>query len=171
VRILGVDPGSRVTGWGVVETDGWDLSFVAHGVVRCGEKAELADRLRRLADGLEGVIAEHAPESMAVEQVFAARNARSALVLGHARGIALLCGSRAGLSLHEYSPMQVKSSVTGYGRAEKAQVQRAVATQLALRELPKPLDASDALAIALCHAAACRRAGRLASTDAAEASR
>ena len=102
---------------------------------------------------------------MAVEQVFTAKNARSALVLGHARGVVLLAASRAGLSFHEYTPMQVKSSVTGYGRAEKEQVQQAVATQLCLREPPKPLDASDALAVALCHAAASRMSERLAAGE------
>jgi crossover junction endodeoxyribonuclease RuvC len=166
VKILGVDPGSRVTGWGLVSTDGWDLTFVAHGVVKTGARLALPDRLRLIADGLEAVIGEHGPEAMAVEQVFAAKNARSALVLGHARGVALLSASRAGLSFHEYSPMQVKSSVTGYGRSEKEQVQRAVATQLCLRELPAPFDASDALAVALCHAAASRMSQRLAAGDA-----
>ena len=164
MKILGVDPGSRVTGWGLVETDGWDLRFVAHGAIRTGEKSELPERLRRIAEALECLVAEHGPEAMAVEQVFTSNNARSALVLGHARGVVLLCGARAGVSLHEYTPMQVKSSVTGYGRAEKGQVQRAVATQLGLRELPKPLDASDALAVALCHAAASRLSRRIAAT-------
>jgi len=165
VRILGIDPGSRVTGWGLVETDGWELAFVAHGVVKTATKLSLPDRLRLIADGLDEVIAEHRPEAMAVEQVFASKNARSALILGHARGVALLSASRAGLSFHEYSPMQVKSSVTGYGRSEKEQVKRAVATQLCLRELPAPLDASDALAVALCHAAASRMSQRLAAGE------
>lgn len=165
MKILGIDPGSRVTGWGLVQTDGWELSFVAHGVVKTGAKLALPDRLRQIADGLDEVVATHRPDSMAVEQVFAAKNARSALILGHARGVALLSASRAGLTFHEYTPMQVKSSVTGYGRAEKEQVQRAVATQLCLRELPTPLDASDALAVALCHAAASRMSQRLAAGE------
>ena len=165
MKILGVDPGSRATGWGLVETDGWDLTYLAHGVVKTGAKLSLPDRLRLIADGLDAVISENRPEDMAVEQVFSSKNARSALILGHARGVALLSASRAGLSFHEYSPMQVKSSVTGYGRAEKEQVQRAVATQLCLRELPTPLDASDALAVALCHAAASRMSQRLAAGE------
>lgn len=164
MRILGVDPGSRVTGWGLVDTDGWELRHVAHGAFKLGGK-ELPERLRRLAEGLDEVLAQHGPESMAVEQVFSAKNARSALVLGHARGVVLLSAAQAGLSLHEYTPMQVKSSVTGYGKAEKGQVQLAVATQLCLREPPEPHDASDALAVALCHAAASRMSQRLAAGE------
>ena len=164
MKILGVDPGSRVTGWGLVETDGWDLRHLAHGAFKLGS-GELPTRLRVLAESLDEVLAEHRPEEMAVEQLFTAKNARSALVLGHARGVVLLAAARGGLSLHEYTPMQVKSSVTGYGKAEKQQVQAAVATQLCLREPPQPFDASDALAVALCHAAASRLSQRMAAGE------
>jgi crossover junction endodeoxyribonuclease RuvC len=161
MRILGIDPGSRVTGWGVVHADGWELRAIGAGAIRCGE-GPLSGRLVRLAGGLDEILAEHDPAAAVVEQVFAARNARSALVLGHARGVALLAVARAGLPLHEYSAMQVKNAVTGYGRAGKEQVRQAVTTQLLLREPPSSTDASDALAIAICHAAAVRLDRRLA---------
>lgn len=156
MRVLGVDPGSRVTGWGLVAADGWETTRIAHGAVRCRQDAPLPQRLLQVGEALDAVIAEHSPDVVAVEQVFAARNARSALVLGHARGVVLLCAARAGLPLHEYSPSQVKNAVTGNGRAEKEQVRLALTTQLCLPEPPRPLDASDALAIALCHAASVR---------------
>jgi crossover junction endodeoxyribonuclease RuvC len=162
MRVLGIDPGSRRTGWGVVDADGWEIAFVAAGAIRLdAEGSELATRLARLAEGLRGVLAAHAPECVAVEQVFSAKNSRSALVLGHARGVALLVAAEAGMPLHEYTPMQVKSAVAGWGRADKRQVQQAVATQLSLRCLPQPLDASDALAVATCHAGAARLEARL----------
>lgn len=161
MRILGIDPGSRVTGWGLLDASGWEIRFVAHGVLRAGEEAALGPRLARLAQGLRHVIEEHGAEVVALEQVFAAKNARSALVLGHARGALLLTASEAGLPVHEYTATEVKSAVTGTGRAEKEQVRAALALQLGLKELPRPLDASDALAIAICHAAASRLATRL----------
>jgi len=166
MRILGIDPGSRVTGWGVLESDGWELAHVAHGAVRCPHGLTLADRLRLIADGLARVIAEHRPGVAAVEAIFTSRSARAALVLGHARGAALLTVARADLDLHEYAAQQVKASVTGYGRAEKRQVQQAVATQLALREPPSPVDAADALATAICHAATVRLRARAALLEA-----
>jgi crossover junction endodeoxyribonuclease RuvC len=161
VKILGIDPGSRITGWGIVTATGWELKEVAHGAVRCGTGLALPERLQLIADGLDEVIRVHAPETVVVEQVFTAKNARSALVLGHARGVALLSAARAGLSFFEYTPMQVKSAVTGYGRADKKQVQAAVATQLVLKKIPTPQDAADALAVAICHAGTVRLNQRL----------
>jgi len=163
MRVLGIDPGSRTTGWGVVDADGWEIAYVAAGAIRTiGDRDALPARLAALAEGLRGVLAAHAPDCVAIEQVFSSKNARSALVLGHARGVALLVAAEAGLPLHEYTPMQVKGAVAGWGRADKRQVQQAVATQLALRQAPEPLDASDALAIATCHAGAARLEARLA---------
>jgi crossover junction endodeoxyribonuclease RuvC len=161
VRILGIDPGSRTTGWGVLDSAGWDVRFVAHGVVKLRESDPLHERLRSLAEGLRAVLAEQRPDVVAVEAIFHAKSARSALILGHARGIALLAAAEALLPLHEYPPASVKSAVAGNGRAEKEQVQRALAMQLGMRELPMPLDASDALAVALCHAAEARFRDRL----------
>ena len=165
MRILGIDPGSRVTGWGVLDADGWDVKFVAFGAIRTTDGNALSERLQAIAAGLRGVIAEQKPDVAAVEEIFTARHPRGALVLGHARGVALLAAAEAGLRLHEYTPMQVKSAVTGTGRAEKTQVQAALATQLGMRELPHPLDASDALAIALCHAAEARLLARMPAGD------
>lgn len=167
MRILGIDPGSRITGWGVVEADGWDLRYIDCGAVRTASSgAALAPRLHALARGLREVLERHRPEVVAIENVFTAKNARAALVLGHARGACLLVAAEAGLALHEYQPMQVKASVCGYGRADKHQVRQALVTQLALREPPTPLDASDALAIACCHAGAARLEARLARVPA-----
>ena len=165
MRILGIDPGSRVTGWGVLDADGWDVRFVAFGAIRTADGNTLSGRLQAIAAGLRGVIAEPRPDVAAVEEIFTARHPRGALVLGHARGVALLAAAEAGLMLHEYTPMQVKNAVTGTGRAEKAQVQAALATQLGMRELPQPLDASDALAVALCHAAEARALARMPAGD------
>jgi crossover junction endodeoxyribonuclease RuvC len=165
MRILGIDPGSRVTGWGVLDCSGWEIRFVALGVVRTGDGDELGARLCRLAAGLREVIRSQAPDVAVVEQVFSARNARSALVLGHARGVVLLAAGEASLVIHEYAPTQVKTAVTGSGRAEKEQVQAALAAQLGLRTLPSPLDASDALAVALCHAATARFTSKLSRRD------
>jgi crossover junction endodeoxyribonuclease RuvC len=164
VRILGIDPGSRVTGWGILDATGWEMRVVAHGAIRTGD-GELPARLCRLASELSALIALHAPASAAVEAVFAAEHARAALVLGHARGVALLVIAQAGVPLSEYPPARVKSAVTGSGRAEKEQVQRALATQLGMRELPRPLDASDALAVALCHASLAKMERTLESMD------
>lgn len=162
MRILGIDPGSRVTGWAILDVDGWTRVLVGHGVVRPASGLDLAGRLAHLAAGLREVLLAHGPDACAVEQVFSAKNARSALVLGHARGIALLVAAESGVPVHEYTALQVKQAVTGYGRAEKGQVQRALAVQLGLPSLPRPVDASDALAVALCHSGAAR-VSRLAS--------
>jgi crossover junction endodeoxyribonuclease RuvC len=164
VRILGIDPGSRVTGWAAVDADGWDVALHALGALRLREDDALHLRLAQLAAALRAVLDDVRPEVVAIERVFAAKNAHSALVLGHARGVVLLCAAEAGLLVAEHAPAAVKSSVCGYGRAEKQQVQLALATQLGLRELPRPLDASDALAVAVAHAASARLERRLDAT-------
>ena len=152
--VLGVDPGTIRTGWGVVSARGARVVGVACGVIHADERSELAERLRVIHDGLAAVIAEHAPAHMAVEDVFV-KHARSALVLGHARGVILLTGSAAGLTITAYPPAVVKRSVAGRGAADKAQLGRIVAAMLMLREQPPP-DATDALAIAITHANALR---------------
>lgn len=149
MRILGIDPGSRITGYGVVEHHSGRLRHIAHGTIVTGE-GDLAQRLRRIHDGLAAVIADTAPAAVAVEDIYVASNARSALKLGQARGVALLAGVLAGLPVFEYTAMQVKSAVVGYGRADKAQVQQMVKTLLAL-PAAAVTDASDALAVAICH--------------------
>lgn len=151
MRILGIDPGTRVTGYGIIEKAGNRLIHVDNGGIFTRADMELADRLKLIYDGLCQVIKEYAPAAVAVEQIFLAKNALSALKLGHARGTALLSGVNHGLPVFEYSALQVKSAVVGYGKAEKIQVQQMVKTLLKLPELAQE-DASDALAVAICHA-------------------
>jgi crossover junction endodeoxyribonuclease RuvC len=150
VRILGIDPGSTRTGYGVVERTGSVLSRVEAGVIR-PRAVSLAERLSAIHNELCRLIRRHQPDGVALEAVFTARNARSALVLGQARGAALAACGDAGLPTAEYAPSQVKSAVTGYGRADKAQVQQMVQRLLGLSERPQS-DAADAMAVAICHA-------------------
>jgi crossover junction endodeoxyribonuclease RuvC len=149
--ILGVDPGSRATGWGVVQSRASALIGVASGVISVDEERPLAERLDAIHQALAQVIADHRPVEAAVEAVFFARSARSALVLGQARGVALLACAQAGLAVAEYPPARVKAHVSGYGQAEKAQVALSVRMLLGMTATPKA-DAADALAIALTHA-------------------
>jgi len=151
MRILGIDPGSRATGYGLVLCEGNRLHHIDNGVIRPPEKADLATRLLYIQQGLAAVIDRYTPECAAVEQVFVAHNVQSALKLGQARGVALLSAAQAGLEVAEYTPMQVKSAVVGYGRAAKGQVQQMVKALLNLPEIAQE-DASDALAVAICHA-------------------
>jgi crossover junction endodeoxyribonuclease RuvC len=150
LRILGVDPGSRITGYGVIEVQGPRSRWLAHGHIRCGDGA-MAGRLLQIFTELGALIREYVPQEAAVESVFVNRNVSSAIVLGQARGAAICALAGAGLSVAEYAPAQVKSSIVGQGRAEKAQVQHMVKALLKLDEAP-PADAADALAVALCHA-------------------
>lgn len=150
VRILGIDPGSRSTGWGVIEARGQTLTHVAHGCIRAGE-GPLSPRLKRIHEALSGVIADHRPGEYAVEEVFMKVNVGSALVLGQARGVAVLAGAQANLPFAEYAPAQIKRALVGSGRAEKAQIQHMV--RILLKLVGKlNADAADALAIAICHA-------------------
>ena len=150
LRILGIDPGSRITGFGVIEVQGSRSRCVAHGVIKLAEKP-LEQRLLRLLTGLRELIGEHRPEEVAMEQVFVRRNVASALVLGQARGAALCAVGEAGLPLYEYAPASIKLAIAGNGRAEKPQIQRMVKMLLNLPAVPAE-DAADALACALCHA-------------------
>lgn len=152
MRILGVDCGTEKTGYGVIDSDGRSHRLVCCGVIATRPREALGLRLAALAEGLEEVIAAQAPEMAAVEEVFYAANVKTALKLAHARGAVLLVLARAGLACAEYSPLEVKTSVVGYGRAEKAQVQKMVASLLGLREPVSSEDAADALAVAICHA-------------------
>jgi crossover junction endodeoxyribonuclease RuvC len=151
VRIIGIDPGLRNTGWGVVESAGNKLVFIAAGTIRSDAKAELARRLCQLHDGLSAVLSAHQPQEAAVENTFVNRDAGATLKLGQARGIALLVPAMAGLTVAEYAPNLVKKSVTGAGHGEKGQVQMMVKTLLP-RAVFDSEHAADALAIAICHA-------------------
>jgi crossover junction endodeoxyribonuclease RuvC len=150
MRILGVDPGSRRTGYGVVDIDGNRITHVAHGVIAVGD-GEFVARLGMLFTDLSSLIAEHKPDCAAMEDVFMARNAASALKLGQARGALIAACTHTGLGVTAYSPTAVKQAVVGFGRAEKGQVQHMI--QMLLKP-PAPLqeDAADALAVAICHA-------------------
>lgn len=153
--ILGVDPGSRVTGYGVIGVEGNHLCCLEYGAVSGlikGTSNLFPDRLRRIYTTLQGVLERHAPAVVAVEDVFYAVNAKSALKLGQARGVVLLAAGQFKIPLVEYSALEVKKAVVGYGRASKVQIQMMVRTLLNLREEPQPHDAADALAIAVCHA-------------------
>jgi crossover junction endodeoxyribonuclease RuvC len=152
MRVLGVDCGSRITGFGVIDTDGADCVFVRCGVIRPKVSDPLAVRLKLIHSGLVQVIGELQPDAAAFESLFYATNVQSALKLGHVRGVSMFAAAEANVPVFEYSPLEVKSAVTGYGRAEKPQVQHMVRTLLKLPVPPEPYDASDALAVALCHA-------------------
>jgi crossover junction endodeoxyribonuclease RuvC len=149
--ILGVDPGSLRTGYGAIRSDGRAHRLMESGVLAPSSRLPLAERLQHIADGLRQVLARLHPEALAVEDLFHAVNARSALVLGHVRGVVLLAGAEAGIPIYAYPPATVKAQVTGYGRAEKAQVALMVAHILG-GPAAEASDATDALAVALCHA-------------------
>jgi crossover junction endodeoxyribonuclease RuvC len=151
MRILGIDCGSERTGYGVIETDGRSHRMIAAGVIRTDPKMPFNTRLLDIARGLRGILGEFNPEAAAVEEVFHSHNSKTALKLAHVRGVALLALAEAGVRLGEYSPLEVKNSVVGYGRAEKQQVQLMVKNLLGLAE-PLAEDASDAVAVAICHA-------------------
>ncbi len=151
MRLLGLDPGLRVTGWGVIDATDNRLRHVADGVVRSDGARAMAERLLQLHDGLAEVISAFAPEVAAVEETFVAKNARSALKLGQARGIALLVPAAAGLPVHEYAANVIKQCVVGYGHADKTQV-GAMVTLLLPGAVAQSADAADALAVAICHA-------------------
>jgi crossover junction endodeoxyribonuclease RuvC len=161
MRVIGIDPGLRRTGWGVVDADGVRIAHVANGVC-VSEGADLAARLCSLHSALTAVLSAYAPDAAAVEQTFVNKDASGTLKLGQARGIALLVPAQAGLAVAEYAPNAVKKVVVGVGHADKAQVAHMVRLQLPGAALAGP-DAADALAVALCHAHLMRSAGRLAA--------
>jgi crossover junction endodeoxyribonuclease RuvC len=152
VRVLGIDCGSERTGYGVIESDGLDHRLLIAGVIRTSAKTPFERRLAEISSGLRALIEEHGPESAAVEEVFHAVNVKTALKLAHVRGVALLAIADAGVAFAEYSPLEIKMSVVGYGRAEKCQVQLMVQSLLRLPQIIESEDASDACAIAICHA-------------------
>ena len=151
LRILGIDPGSRATGYGVIEVSRDGLSFVACGVIKTTTSFPFAVRLNEIFDGINEVVQLHGPTVAAVEDVFMSSNPRTALKLGQARGAAIVAAMQNGLSVSDYSPRLVKQAVAGYGQAEKSQVQQMVRVLLGLKGKPSS-DAADALAVAICHA-------------------
>src|SRR3990167_1395304 len=159
VRILGIDPGSRATGYGVIDRQGHALTFVTCGVIRTSEKKPFPERLEEIYDGIREVMAAYQPPLVGVEDIFTAINPRSALKLGHARGVLILAARQHGLLLEEYSPTVVKQAVAGYGQATKEQVQQMVRVLLKLVASPSH-DAADALAVAICRASYCNNVPR-----------
>ncbi|MEQ1909313.1 MAG: crossover junction endodeoxyribonuclease RuvC [Vicinamibacterales bacterium] len=151
MRIFGIDPGSDRTGYGCVETDGSRHRIIASGAIKTAASASFPEKLLQIHTGLAALLGECRPDSVAIENLFYSNNARSALKLGHARGVAMLAAVELGLPVAEYTPAEVKRAVVGYGRAEKHQVQHMVKLILGLDEAPTPHDASDALAVAICH--------------------
>jgi crossover junction endodeoxyribonuclease RuvC len=150
--ILGIDPGTATMGWGVIRQEGNRLTYLQHGAVTTPSQWEMPRRLGRLFDGVTELVKGYRPETVAVEELFFNTNVTTAITVGQARGVVLLAAYRAGIEVAEYTPLQVKQAITSYGRAEKRQVQEMVKSLLRLREIPKPDDAADGLAIAVCHA-------------------
>ena len=151
MRVFGIDPGSDRTGYGCIDSDGRSHHLVLCGAVRAGAGATFPERLSIIYRELSTLLAEHRPECVAIENIFYATNARSALKLGHARGVAMLAAIEAGVLVVEYTPAEIKRAVVGYGRAEKPQVGQMVKLLLGLDRVPTPHDAADALAVAICH--------------------
>jgi crossover junction endodeoxyribonuclease RuvC len=151
VKIFGIDPGSERTGFGCIEASGSRHRLIASGALTVPARATFPEKLTVIHTGLASLLARHRPECVAVENIFHARNVRSALKLGHARGVALLAAAEAGIPVVEYAPAEIKRAIVGYGRAEKGQIQQMVKLLLGLDAIPSPHDAADALAVAICH--------------------
>jgi len=151
MRILGIDPGTGILGFGVIDVEKGKAQLVDAGVIRTPVKEDDAVRLQTIYEELTDIIAQNKPTEMAVEKLFFSRNVTTAMTVSQARGVVLLCGMQAGLKIHEYTAMQIKQAVTGYGKADKKQMQEMVKTILGLKSIPKPDDAADALATAITH--------------------
>jgi crossover junction endodeoxyribonuclease RuvC len=151
VKVFGIDPGSERTGYGCVESDGSRHRLIISGAISSSARTSFPEKLLKIHTALAVLLAECRPDCVAIENLFHATNARSALKLGHARGVAMLAAVEAGLPVAEYTPAEIKRAVVGYGRAEKHQVQQMVKLLLGLAVLPSPHDAADALAVAICH--------------------
>jgi crossover junction endodeoxyribonuclease RuvC len=152
MRILGIDPGTGILGFGVIDVVKGNAQLVDAGVIRTPVKQDDAVRLQTIYEELSDIIASSKPNAMSVEKLFFARNVTTAITVAQARGVVLLCGKQAGMEIFEYTPLQIKMALTGYGRAEKKQIQEMVRVILRLQEVPKPDDCADALAAALTHA-------------------
>lgn len=151
MRIIGIDPGTGILGFGVVEAHDGKLTMVDAGVVKTPAHTPLDERLEDIFDSLTDIIADTKPDMMSIEKLFFARNVTTAMSVSHARGVAMLTGRKARMPIHEYTPMQIKQTLTGYGKADKKQVQEMVRLHLGLRDVPKPDDCADALAAAITH--------------------
>ena len=148
---LGIDPGTATLGWGLVEENGQGLREIAYGAIKTTPKQEISERLRILHEGLTKLIEKYKPECVAIEKLFFGANAKTAISVGQAMGVVILAAAENRVPIAEYTPLQVKIAATGWGRADKRQMQQMVKTLLGLSEIPKPDDAADALAVAICH--------------------
>jgi crossover junction endodeoxyribonuclease RuvC len=153
MRIIGIDPGTGILGFGIIEVSGPKAQLVDAGVIRTPVKEDDAVRLQTIFEEITDIIAQTKPQEMSVEKLFFAQNVTTAMTVAQARGVVLLAGMQAGLKIAEYTPLQIKQALTGYGRAEKKQMQEMVRVLLGLKEVPQPDDCADALAAALTHAA------------------
>lgn len=151
MRIIGIDPGTGILGFGVVEFNKNKMTLIDAGVISTPAHTPLDERLEDIFDNLTTIIAETKPDCMSIEKLFFAQNVTTAMSVSHARGVAMLAGRKAKLSIHEYTPQQIKQSLTGYGKADKKQIQEMVRIQLGLAKVPKPDDCADALAAAITH--------------------
>lgn len=157
MRILGIDPGTGILGFGVIDASGSNkVKLVDGGVIRTPVKEDDSVRLLTIYDELTEIIKETNPEAMAIEKLFFAQNVTTAMTVSQARGVVILCGMKAGLQIFEYTPLQIKQALTGYGRADKKQIQEMVRVILGLKDIPKPDDCADALATAICHSMTAR---------------
>jgi crossover junction endodeoxyribonuclease RuvC len=151
MKVLGIDPGSEVLGWGVIEGEGQKYQLVDFGTIKSSPRTQFSKRLLKIADGVEKLITQFQPDVLSVEEAFYAVNVNVALKLGQVRGAVLVVAERAGLEIGEYAPRLIKQTVAGYGNAEKHQIQEMVRLLLKLKKIPEPHDAADALAAAICH--------------------
>lgn len=152
MRIIGIDPGTGILGFGVVDVvSPTNAKLVTAGVITTPANTPLEDRLVEIYEGLTDIIAETKPNHMSIEKLYFAQNVTTAISVAHARGVAMLAGKQAGLTIYEYTPLQIKQTMTGYGRANKKQMQEMVRIRLGLQEIPKPDDCADALAAAMTH--------------------
>jgi crossover junction endodeoxyribonuclease RuvC len=161
MRVMGIDPGSNCTGFGIVEEQAGRLVNIHYGSIQSRSGQAFAERLKAIYSGLTQAIRDYSPDAVAVEDMFFATNVKSALKLGQTRGVTLLAAVNENKPLAEYSPLEVKQSVVGYGRADKIQVQDMVTVLLGLKEKPRPFDAADALAVAICHLHTAKSRNRL----------
>ena len=151
MKALGIDPGTATTGYGILETDSDSIKVVDYGCIKTSSKESFSARLKKIYSDMKKIISKYKPESIVVERLFFGANTKTAMAVGQARGVILLAASQAGLEIAEYTPLEVKMALTGYGRADKNQMQQMVKRLLKLKTIPKPDDAADALAVALCH--------------------
>lgn len=157
MRIIGIDPGTGILGFGVIDASHGKFTMVTAGVIKTPAHTPLDERLEEIYDGLTEIIVETKPSVMSIEKLFFARNVTTAMSVAHARGVAMLAGRKAKLALAEYTPLQIKQTITGYGKADKKQMQEMVRMQLNLQQVPKPDDAADALAAAITYSLMERR--------------